>query len=237
MGQQMGQWYEFLKEITVTNYKYRVLLLLLCLSAMFSNSLQAMEQDQQIQIKEGFVYDLKEAEKLAKNETRPDEFTHKLLYADRLFHLRHFDAKYRNDALEWYQKIFTASKEKYPAVLYRLAILFDEMSDLKKANFYMEEAKNLNDRAAKCKIGMYYILGQHGYQKNPERGLALLKDAAESNSFEAMETLGMLYANGILVPYDMDKALFWFQKMNEEKIIQSNLFLSNLTNLNNGKEQ
>ncbi len=204
-------------------FKFQTVLLLLGFTTV-SFSLPTKELKQK---KDAFVYDLKEAERLAAKETS-EELTHKLLYADRLFHLRNLDEKYRKDALESYQKILTLSDEKNPAVYYRLAILFDEMSDIKKANFYFEEARNLNNSAAKYKIAMHYILGQHGYQKNPERGLSLLREAAESRNVEAMELLGMLYSNGILVSYDMDQALLWGQKMHEEKIIQNYLSLSNL---------
>lgn len=222
MGIKAIYFFGFSGDFMRIKFQYQLLILLGFM--MSFNNLHSKELDQK---NDSFVYDLKEAEKLATNETS-DELTHKLLYADRLFHLRALDDKYRKDALESYQKILTLSKEKFPAVFYRLALLFDEVSDLKKSNFYFEEAKNLNNSAAIYKIATYYISGQHGYQKNPERGVSLLKKAAEDNNVEAMELLGMLYSNGILVPYDMERALFFGQKMYEEKIIQNYLSLSNL---------
>jgi TPR repeat protein len=72
-----------------------------------------------------------------------------------------------------------------------------------------------------------YIYGRDGAAQDCDRGLRLLRPAAERSNPQAMITLGALYTTGVCTPRDLPTAYRWFalalRKQPENQPLQENL--------------
>jgi uncharacterized protein len=111
--------------------------------------------------------------------------------------------------------------EQKPAALY----LKGQMAETGRgAEFSLTEAARLYRQAmdkgsadATAAIGRFTVSGLGGIEKDPDRGLFLLRKAAEAGSTAAMTILGDLALNGAGQEADPKTALFWYQSAAKEK--------------------
>lgn len=79
----------------------------------------------------------------------------------------------------------------------------------------MEELKSkidAGDTTAMARLGALLYEGKNGYPLEPERGLQLLKEAAEKGDEDALFELGCIYSSGVHVRKDMAKAISYLER-------------------------
>ena len=66
------------------------------------------------------------------------------------------------------------------------------------------------------KSGVGYLNGIYGYEKNPEKGLALITQAADAGHLSAQRLLGALYFAGDKIAKNPGLAVYWYSKAAEQ---------------------
>jgi TPR repeat protein len=89
--------------------------------------------------------------------------------------------------------------------------LVDGAPNLPLAAQLYEKAGAMGFVQAKCALGNLYRMG-HGVTKDPKRGLALCKEAAEAGAANAQTDVGDVYLRGEVVPRDFVEARRWYEK-------------------------
>lgn len=85
------------------------------------------------------------------------------------------------------------------------ACAFAADSDIAK----IKEKADAGDAQSQLAIGVLYSSGKGGVQKNPALALEYIKAAAEKNFAPAQTFLGCAYAEGKIVPRNMQEAIRW----------------------------
>lgn len=78
-------------------------------------------------------------------------------------------------------------------------------------NTFVMKAKK-GDRAAQFEVGIGFLSGENGFEKNIKKGIDWLKTAATNHHVKAGTTLGLLYYEGREVERDYPTAAKWLEK-------------------------
>ncbi|KAK1673097.1 hypothetical protein BDP55DRAFT_232233 [Colletotrichum godetiae] len=115
----------------------------------------------------------------------------------------------RPDKKDAYMKYQRAAELGYARAEYRLGMLFENSNDYSKAVEHYYLGLRLKDSAAMYRLGMMSLLGQHNHPKDYQRGLDLIKEAADASDEDAPQgsfVYGMLLAKD-LPDIDVPEAL------------------------------
>lgn len=91
------------------------------------------------------------------------------------------------------------------------------VKDVDEANRWLKIGAELG--CAKCQwlLGCNYHYGEDGFPVNVNQAIFWLERAAYQNQDDAMEELGEIFHDGILVKRNTNKTLYWYQKAAELK--------------------
>jgi len=78
-------------------------------------------------------------------------------------------------------------------------------------NTFLQNAKN-GDRIAQYEVGMYFLSGENGFERDVKKAIDWLQTAANNSYTKARTALGMLYYEGTQVDRDYNKAAMWLEK-------------------------
>jgi len=78
-------------------------------------------------------------------------------------------------------------------------------------NTFLQNAKN-GDRVAQYEIGMYFLSGENGFERDIKKAIDWLQTAANNSYTKARTALGMLYYEGTQVDRDYKTAAMWLEK-------------------------
>jgi TPR repeat protein len=104
---------------------------------------------------------------------------------------------YREDKKEAYLGYKKAASMGWGRAEYRIGMLYENSNDNEKAVKHYNQGVALRDSAAYYRLGMMYLMGQHGYPRDTERGLEMIKiaaDTADSDAPQGAYVYGMLIA-------------------------------------------
>ncbi|KAJ0166603.1 Chitin synthase regulatory factor 4 [Colletotrichum tanaceti] len=129
----------------------------------------------------------------------------------------------RPDKRDAYTKYQRAAELGYARAEYRLGMLFENSNDYNKAVEHYYLGVRLKDSAAMYRLGMMNLLGQHGHPKDYQRGLDLIREAADLSDEDAPQgsyVYGMLLAKDLpdidvpeaLLPADLTLAKMYIEK-------------------------
>ncbi|OLN87630.1 Chitin synthase regulatory factor 4 [Colletotrichum chlorophyti] len=129
----------------------------------------------------------------------------------------------RPDKRDAYTKYQRAGELGYARAEYRLGMLFENSNDYSKAIEHYYLGVRLKDSAAMYRLGMMSLLGQHGHPKDYQRGLDLIREAADLSDEDAPQgsyVYGMLLAKDLpdidipeaLLPVDLALAKMYIEK-------------------------
>ncbi|OHE98514.1 hypothetical protein CORC01_06135 [Colletotrichum orchidophilum] len=129
----------------------------------------------------------------------------------------------RPDKRDAYTKYQRAAELGYARAEYRLGMLFENSNDYSKAVEHYYLGLRLKDSAAMYRLGMMSLLGQHNHPKDYQRGLDLIREAADLSDEDAPQgsyVYGMLLAKDLpdidvpeaLLPADLPLAKMYIEK-------------------------
>ncbi|KAF6812566.1 chitin synthase activator [Colletotrichum sojae] len=129
----------------------------------------------------------------------------------------------RPDKRDAYGKYSRAAELGYARAEYRLGMLFENSNDYSKAVEHYYLGLRLKDSAAMYRLGMMSLLGQHNHPKDYQRGLDLIREAADLSDEDAPQgsyVYGMLLAKDLpdidipeaLLPIDLPLAKMYIEK-------------------------
>jgi TPR repeat protein len=106
---------------------------------------------------------------------------------------------------------------------YRIGMLYENANDTDKAIKHYNQGAVLKDSAANYRLGMMYLMGQHGYPKDAERGVEMIQmaaDAADEDAPQGAYVYGMLIARELpdvnipefLLPVELSVARQYIEK-------------------------
>ena len=104
---------------------------------------------------------------------------------------------FRMDRKEAYHCYSRAAQKGYSRAEYRIGMQFENSNDPEKAIRHYELGVQAQDSASRYRMGMMYLLGQHGKPLDYERGVQLIRFAAETadeNAPQGAYVYGMLQA-------------------------------------------
>ncbi len=106
-----------------------------------------------------------------------------------------------------------AAGEGYAPAQEKLAFILWRSGDYEEAFFWYQKAAEQNNAEGQYGLGMMYLAGE-GVEKDTERGLQLIRAAADQELFRAMRSMFYSYRDGQHgLPADPEQAQFWLQKM------------------------
>ncbi|KAA6411615.1 MAG: chitin synthase activator (Chs3) [Lasallia pustulata] len=103
----------------------------------------------------------------------------------------------RMDKKEAYWSFMRAAQNGYGRAEYRMGMQFESSNDIAKAIKHYTLGVEAKDSASHYRMGMMMLLGQHGQVQDYERGIQLIRFAAETadeNAPQGAFVLGMLQA-------------------------------------------
>ena len=130
---------------------------------------------------------------------------------------------FRLDRKEAYHCFSRAAQKGYARAEYRIGMQFENSHDYEKAIKHYNIGVQAQDSASSYRMGMMYLLGQHGQPLNYERGVQLVRFAAETadeNAPQGAYVYGMLQARELpqvdvpeqFLPFDLGAARFNIEK-------------------------
>ena len=130
---------------------------------------------------------------------------------------------FRLDRKEAYHCFSRAAQKGYARAEYRIGMQFENSNDPEKAIKHYKIGVQAQDSASSYRMGMMYLLGQHGQPLNYERGVQLVRFAAETadeNAPQGAYVYGMLQARELpqvdvpeqFLPFDLGAARFNIEK-------------------------
>jgi len=116
-----------------------------------------------------------------------------------------------------------AAKMGWGRAEYRIGMLYENSNDIDKAIKHYNQGAALKDSAANYRLGMMYLMGQHGYHKDYQKGLDMIQiaaDAADEDAPQGAYVYGMLIARELpdvnipefLLPVDLAVARQYIEK-------------------------
>jgi TPR repeat protein len=107
-----------------------------------------------------------------------------------------------------------AADMKLPQALFKMSVILDAGAgvarDEKASIGYMTRAAAAGHPDAASIMGLVYMNGLRGQEKNTDEGMKMLKIAASSGSVEAMKNIAVVYKDGIGVKASPSEALKWY---------------------------
>lgn len=130
---------------------------------------------------------------------------------------------FRLDRKEAYHCFSRAAQKGYARAEYRIGMQFENSNDPEKAIKHYHLGVQAQDSASSYRMGMMHLLGQHGQPLNYERGVQLIKFAAETadeNAPQGAYVYGMLQARELpqvdvpetCLPFDPGTARYNIEK-------------------------
>jgi TPR repeat protein len=110
------------------------------------------------------------------------------------------------DRREAFRAYARSASRGYARSQYRMGVQFENSTEFQKAIKHYNLGAAANDSASNYRLGMMIILGHHGHQQDLQRGVQLVKLAAQSadlNAPQAAYVYGMMIArelNGVSIP-------------------------------------
>jgi TPR repeat protein len=174
----------------------------------------------------GVPQDLREAETLLRKSAAANE-------PNALFHLYYIlvrKARTLKEFQEAFHLLKEASNQEYPPALFELGLCYfwgqgipvgsgkAFPQDFAKAAEYWNKASKFGVSEATGHLGLLYFFGGHGVEKDPQRGLNLLKETAMAEGYNIYSwyNLGVIYMGALGpfgidtgIPVDYEKALEW----------------------------
>lgn len=129
----------------------------------------------------------------------------------------------RQDKKNAFREYARAAQQGWGRAEYRMGMLFETSSDFDKAIYHYQNGERLGDSAAKYRLGMMALLGQHGQMQDIMRGVDLIKEAADTADEDAPQgayVFGMLIARDLpdieireeYLPYNVETARQYIEK-------------------------
>lgn len=129
----------------------------------------------------------------------------------------------RENKREAYLGYKEAARMGWGRAEYRIGMLYENSNDMDKAMRHYNQGAVLKDSAANYRLGMMYLMGQHGYQKDYQKGLGLIRiaaDAADDDAPQGAYVYGLLVARELpdvnipdfLLPVDLAVARQYIEK-------------------------
>ena len=116
-----------------------------------------------------------------------------------------------------------AAKNGFGRAEYRMGMLYENSNDIPNAIRHYTTGVTMLDSASRYRLGMMYLMGQHGYQRDYRRGLELIRlaaDTADADAPQGAYVYGMLVARELpdinipehILPYDVAIARHYVEK-------------------------
>jgi len=129
----------------------------------------------------------------------------------------------RENKREAYAFFKKAAENGYGRAEYRMGMLYEHSNDIPNAVKHYNLGAQLGDSASNYRLGMMYLMGQHGYQKDFLQGLDMIQKAADTADEDAPQgayVYGMLIARELpdinisdkILPYDLPVARQYIEK-------------------------
>ena len=130
---------------------------------------------------------------------------------------------FRLDRKEAYHAFTRAAQKGYARAEYRIGMQFETSNDPENAIRHYNYGVDVKDSASSYRMGMMYLLGQHGQPLDQHRGVQLIRFAAETadeNAPQGAYVFGMLQARELpqvdvpenVLPFDLGAARFNIEK-------------------------
>ncbi|KAL2151614.1 hypothetical protein VTH82DRAFT_6712 [Thermothelomyces myriococcoides] len=130
---------------------------------------------------------------------------------------------FREDKREAYTLYKKAAANGYGRAEYRMGMLYENSNDIPNAIKHYSLGANMGDSASNYRLGMMYLMGQHGYQKDFLQGLQMIQQAADTADEDAPQgayVYGMLIARELpdisvpdhILPCDLAVARQYIEK-------------------------
>lgn len=127
------------------------------------------------------------------------------------------------DKKEAFKAYRRAAEKGYARAEYRIGMQYETTNDAVKAIEHYEKGVEMGDSASKYRIGMMALLGQKGMPQDIQRGIELVRLAAETadeNAPQGAYVYGMLLARELpnidvpeqYLPFDMNAARIFIEK-------------------------
>jgi TPR repeat protein len=107
---------------------------------------------------------------------------------------------YRENKRDAYLGYKKAADMGWGRAEYRMGMLYENSNDTDKAIQHYNQGVGMQDSAANYRLGMMYLMGQHGYPKDLQRGLDMVQKAAEGADEDAPQGA---YVYGMLIARDL----------------------------------
>lgn len=102
------------------------------------------------------------------------------------------------------------------ATFYKAGLNKERNQDLERARFNYELAAYYGSVRAVTNLGVFYVQGKGDLSPSPEKAHRYFKEAANKGHVRAMENLALQYVKGEGVAQKMNKAIFWYQRAQQE---------------------
>lgn len=130
---------------------------------------------------------------------------------------------FRLDRKEAYHSFTRSAQKGYARAEYRIGMQFETSNDPENAIRHYNYGVQAQDSASSYRMGMMYLLGQHGRPLDQQRGVQLIRFAAETadeNAPQGAYVFGMLQARELpqvdvpenVLPFDLGAARFNIEK-------------------------
>jgi len=130
---------------------------------------------------------------------------------------------YRVDKKEAFMAYRRAAERGYARAEYRIGMQYESSNNPTKAIEHYQKGVAANDSASDYRLGMMTLLGQHGMPRDYERGVNLIRfaaDTADENAPQGAYVYGMLLARELpnisvpeqYLPYDVKDAKYYIEK-------------------------
>ena len=130
---------------------------------------------------------------------------------------------YRVDRKEAFMAYRRAADKGYARAEYRIGMQYESSNNSAKAIEHYQKGVNMRDSASNYRLGMMTLLGQHGMPQDYQRGIDLIRQAAQTadeNAPQGAYVYGMLLARELdrvtvpeqFLPYDLNDAKLFIEK-------------------------
>jgi TPR repeat protein len=130
---------------------------------------------------------------------------------------------YRVDKKEAFLAYRRAAEKHYARAEYRIGMQYESSNNSAKAIEHYQKGVAMKDSASNYRLGMMNLLGQHGMPQNYQRGVDLIRfaaDTADENAPQGAYVYGMLFSRELsnisvpeqVLPYDLNEAKLFIEK-------------------------
>jgi TPR repeat protein len=130
---------------------------------------------------------------------------------------------YRVDKKEAFLGYKRAAEKGYARAEYRIGMQYENSNDPGKAIDHYKRGVAMKDSASNYRLGMMTLLGQHGMRQDYQRGVDLIRfaaDTADENAPQGSYVYGMLLARELpnisipeqFLPFDLNDAKLFIEK-------------------------